>query len=47
LDVSIAPAEETMSETEIAALRALLTVRPRPTSVAKRHARLEALGQYL
>jgi acetyl esterase/lipase len=34
-----------MSETEIAALRALLTSRPRPTSVAERRARLDAIGE--
>ena len=33
-----------MSENEIAALRALLTSRPRPTSVAERRERLDALG---
>ena len=33
-----------MSENEIAALRALLTLRPRPTSVAERRERLDALG---
>jgi acetyl esterase/lipase len=33
-----------MSESEIAALRALLTLRPRPTSVAERRERLDALG---
>jgi acetyl esterase/lipase len=33
-----------MSETEIGALRALLTLRPRPTSVAERRERLDALG---
>jgi epsilon-lactone hydrolase len=33
-----------MSEKEIAALRALLTSRPRPTGVAERRARLDALG---
>src|SRR3954454_10757299 len=36
---------ESMSEIEIAALRALLTSRPRPTSVAERRARLDALGE--
>ena len=33
-----------MSETEMAALRALLTSRPRPKSVAERRERLDALG---
>ena len=33
-----------MSENEIAALRALLASRPRPTSVAERRERLDALG---
>ena len=33
-----------MSENEIAALRALLMMRPRPTSVAERRERLDALG---
>jgi epsilon-lactone hydrolase len=33
-----------MNESEIAALRALLTSRPRPTSVAERRERLDALG---
>jgi acetyl esterase/lipase len=33
-----------MSENEITALRALLTSRPRPTSVAERRERLDALG---
>ena len=34
-----------MSEKEIAVLRALLTSRPRPASVAERRARLDALGE--
>ena len=34
-----------MSENEIAALRALLTSRPRPSSVAERRERLDALGR--
>lgn len=34
-----------MSETEIAALRALLLLRPRPASVEERRQRLDALGQ--
>src|ERR1700733_10107710 len=34
----------TMTEDEIAALRALLMSRPRPTSVAERRERLDALG---
>jgi acetyl esterase/lipase len=34
-----------MSDNEIAALRALLTSRPRPTSVAERRERLDALGK--
>jgi acetyl esterase/lipase len=33
-----------MSETEVAALRALLASRPRPNSVAERRERLDALG---
>ncbi len=33
-----------MSESEIAALRTLLTLRPRPASVAERRERLDALG---
>jgi len=33
-----------MSDNEIAALRALLTLRPRPVSVAERRERLDALG---
>ena len=33
-----------MSETEMAALRALLTSRPRPKTVAERRERLDALG---
>ena len=34
-----------MSDSEIAALRALLASRPRPASVAERRARLDALGE--
>jgi epsilon-lactone hydrolase len=36
--------EAMMSESEIAALRTLLTLRPRPASVAERRERLDALG---